>query len=231
MKSIAITQSNYIPWKGYFDLIAHVDEFVLYDDAQYTRRDWRNRNKIKTPIGLKWLTVPVESKGNYGQQIKETRISGSDWAKSHWQLLNQNYRKSPFFQDIENWLRPIYFDQRYILLSQLNKRLIEGVCDYLGIDTMISSSSDYDLRGSASDKLAGICEQAHADLYVTGPAAKDYVVEDSFLKKKVEIAWFDYDGYPEYDQLWGAFEHRVTILDLLFNCGKKSPNFMRYVAT
>jgi len=108
MKKIAISQSNYIPWKGYFDMIAAVDEFILYDDMQYTRRDWRNRNQIKTPQGVHWLTVPVLVKGKYYQKIKDTQIDGADWALVHWKSLIQNYRATPHFNDIAAWLEPLY---------------------------------------------------------------------------------------------------------------------------
>jgi hypothetical protein len=97
-KKCAIVQSNYIPWKGYFDLIAAVDEFILYDDMQYTRRDWRNRNQIKTPQGLQWLTVPVVVKGLYYQKIRETEIDGTVWATSHWKSLVANYKRAPHFE-------------------------------------------------------------------------------------------------------------------------------------
>src|SRR5438445_12879187 len=125
MKKIAIVQSNYIPWKGYFDMIAAVDEFILYDDMQYTRRDWRNRNQIKTPQGVQWLTVPVLAKGKYHQKIKDTEIDGAAWAADHWKALVQNYRRAPCFQEISAWLEPLYLGESYVMLSQLNRRFIE----------------------------------------------------------------------------------------------------------
>lgn len=107
MKKVAILQSNYIPWKGYFDLIAAVDEFILYDDMQYTRRDWRNRNQIKTPQGLQWLAVPVQVKGKYHQTIREAEIDGNDWAEVHWKTLVQNYRHALHFNEITAILDPL----------------------------------------------------------------------------------------------------------------------------
>src|SRR5216683_727265 len=98
-KTIAAVQSNYIPWRGYFDLISQVDEFILFDDAQYTRRDWRNRNKIKTPKGLIWLTIPVETKGKYSQKIKDTVVTDSKWARDHWRSIVHNYSKAPYFPE------------------------------------------------------------------------------------------------------------------------------------
>jgi hypothetical protein len=230
MKTIAISQSNYIPWKGYFDMIACVDEFVLYDDMQYTRRDWRNRNKIKTPNGLQWLTVPVEVKGKYEQKIRETAVAGNDWAASHWGSIKANYSKTPHFADVAEWLEPIYRDESFASLSALNRRFIEAICQYLSIDTIISNSWDYELLEERSERLASICSQAGADEYVSGPAAKSYMDLEAFSQRGIRVSWFNYDGYPEYEQLWGEFEHGVSILDLLFNCGAGSRDCLRHTA-
>ncbi|PDS33804.1 hypothetical protein CO665_34180 [Rhizobium anhuiense] len=231
MKKVAILQSNYIPWKGYFDLIAAVDEFILYDDMQYTRRDWRNRNQIKTPQGVVWLTVPVKVKGKYHQTIRETEIDGWDWAAAHWKSIVLNYKKAPFFDDIANFLEPIYQRENHRNLSALNRELLEIVCRYLGITTPITNSWDYLLVDGKSERLADLCLQAGGTEYISGPAAKDYIEERAFSDRGLKLSWFDYQGYPEYSQLWGEFVHGVTVLDLLFNCGKDSPSFMRYVAT
>ncbi|MEM6985740.1 MAG: WbqC family protein [Pseudomonadota bacterium] len=228
-KKVAIVQSNYVQWKGYFDLIAAVDEFVLYDDMQYTRRDWRNRNRIKTPSGLQWLTVPVLVKGKYFQTIRETEIDGSAWAKKHWHALAQNYRRAAHFDAIAAWLEPLLVAEQYTHLSVLNRRMIEVICGYLGIDTTISNSWDYTLEGDKTERLAKLCQQAGGDVYYSGPSAKSYVDETVFSSRGVELRWFDYAGYSEYPQCWGAFEHGVTVLDLLFNCGPQAPDFMRCV--
>ena len=228
-KKVAIVQSNYIPWKGYFDLIAAVDEFILYDDMQYTRRDWRNRNQIKTPQGVQWLTVPVEVKGKYHQKIRETKIAGSEWAATHWKALELNYRRAPHFATVAAWVEPLYLSRSHTYLSELNRAFIEAICDELGIATVISNSWDYELREGKTERLADLCAQAGATEYVSGPAAKDYVDAEVFSSMGIELTWFDYAGYPEYPQLWGDFTHGVTILDLLFNCGKDAPAYMRYV--
>ncbi len=227
MKRIAILQSNYIPWKGYFDLIASVDEFILYDDMQYTRRDWRNRNLIKTPQGLQWLTVPVKVKGKYTQKIRETEIDGTDWAQSHWTSFDRNYRRAPYFSEIAAQFEPFYLQRTYTHLSALNRTLIEAVCRYLGITTKITSSCDYVLVDGKTERLAGLCVQAGATEYVSGPAAKDYIDEQQFSARNIDLTWFDYSGYPEYPQQWGEFSHGVSILDLLFNCGKESSRYMK----
>ena len=230
MKRVAILQSNYIPWKGYFDLIASVDEFVLYDDMQFTRRDWRNRNQIKTPQGVQWLTVPVRVKGKYHQKIRETELDGTEWASDHWKALAQNYRRAPHFDEIVAWLEPLYRGASYSHISDLNRRLLEAICDYLSIRTVISNSWDYTLVDGKTERLVDLCVQAGGTEYISGPAAKDYVDEQVFKDQGVKLTWFDYTGYPEYPQLWGDFVHGVTILDLLFNCGRESPRYMRYVA-
>ncbi len=228
-KRVAIVQSNYIPWKGYFDLIAHVDEFVLYDDVQYTRRDWRNRNRIKTPEGTRWLTVPVRVKGRYDQSIRETEIDGADWAQVHWRTLHQCYGRAEHFRSVAEKLEPLFLEATYSHLSMLNRSLIEWACGYLGIRTRISSSSDYRLEAARTERLAGICEQTGASEYVSGPSARDYLDEAVFRRRGIAVAWFDYAGYAVYPQLWGEFEHGVTVLDLLFNCGERAPQYMRYV--
>lgn len=229
MKKIAIVQSNYIPWKGYFDMIAAVDEFILYDDMQYTRRDWRNRNQIKTPQGLQWLTVPVEVKGKYHQAIRETEIDGPDWAETHWKALARNYRRAPHFDEVAALFEPLYLRRQHTHLSTVNREFIEAVCVYLGISTKISRSSDYTLIGGKTLRLANLCKQAGGREYISGPAARDYIEQHVFTECGIKLSWFDYTGYPEYPQLWGKFIHGVTILDLLYNCGKNAALYMKHV--
>lgn len=230
MKKVAILQSNYIPWKGYFDMIAAVDEFILYDDMQYTRRDWRNRNQIKTPQGVQWLSVPVQVKGKYFQKIRETQIDGHDWAIQHWKTLVQNYRRAAHFDEIASWLEPLYTEESFTHISQLNRRFIEAICGYLGITTSITNSWDYQLADGKTERLAGLCQQAGGTEYISGPAAREYIDAQIFTEMGIKLSWFDYSGYPEYAQLWGDFSHGVSILDLLFNCGNDSPRYMKYIA-
>lgn len=227
-KRIAIVQSNYIPWKGYFDLIAATDEFILYDDAQYTRRDWRNRNQIKTPQGVQWLTVPVRVKGRYHQSIRETEIDGTEWAEQHWTRLRQNYARAPHFARYAPELEALYLHGRHDTLSALNLAMLTWVNRQLGIATRMSSSSDYTLEGDRTDKLLNLCLQAGATEYLSGPAARDYLDESRFADAQVAVRWFDYPAYPPYAQLWGEFVHGVTVLDVLFHCG---PDAHRHVVT
>ena len=227
MKKVAILQSNYIPWKGYFDLIAAVDEFILYDDVQFTKNDWRNRNQIKTPQGIQWLTVPVGQ--DISRRVRDVELLNSRWQTKHWKTLESNYRRASYFKEVAEVFEPLYSQNQYTHLSVLNRKLIDSVCIYLGITTKISNSWDYQLIEGKSERLADLCTQAGATEYISGPAAKHYIEDSVFTKRGIKLTWFEYSGYHEYPQLWGEFVHGVTILDLLFNCGKDASRYMRYV--
>lgn len=229
-KRVAIVQSNYIPWKGYFDLIGLVDEFILYDDRQYTKRDWRNRNLIKTPQGLQWLTIPVAVKGRYFQRIDETEVSDSRWAASHWGMLVQNYARAAHFAEYRAVFEGLYLSCDETSLSRVNRRFIESICRILGITTKISWSTDYRGEGTKTGRLVSLCRQAGATLYLSGPAAKAYLDEDQFVRADIELAYTDYGGYPEYPQLYPSFEHRVTVLDLIFNTGARAVRYLKSTA-
>jgi len=225
-KRIAIVQSSYIPWKGYFDLIGSVDEFVLLDDAQFTRRDWRNRNRIKTPDGLKWLTVPVEMKGKYDQAIKDTRISDPSWSEKHWKSLYHAYSRAPCFPQFAARIEEVYQGGSEELLSQINHRFLTAICGILGIDTMVTWSMDYGVTGRKTERLVDICERAGATEYLSGPSARSYLDESLFEEAGIDVTWMEYDGYPEYVQLYPPFEHHVTVLDLIFHTGMKARDHM-----
>ena len=227
MKKVAILQSNYIPWKGYFDLINMVDEFILYDDMQYTRRDWRNRNKIKTQNGLAWLTIPVEVKGKYFQKINETKISEKDWAKKHWQQIKQHYSKTNYFKDYKDIFEELYLSCNEEYLSQINYKFLTAINNILGIKTNIRWSSEFNLLDGQTEKLLGICKDCNADIYLSGPAAKDYFNEELAKKENIKVEWMDYSGYLEYEQLHPPFEHGVSILDLIFHEGSNAKKFMK----
>ena len=228
-KKIAIIQSNYIPWKGYFDIIRGVDEFIFFDDVQYTRRDWRNRNKIKTQHGLTWLTVPVISKNNFTQKIKDTVIDGANWQKKHWRSLELCYGNSDYFSEISDLLKPVYLSEKFESLSNLNHRFIKLICGYLGINPIFSNSSDFSLTDDKNNRLINLCLETNSDIYVTGPSARNYIKEEAFKEKQIQVKWVNYGEYPEYSQSWGKFEHNVSVLDLLFNCGENSNSFMNCV--
>jgi len=226
-KTVAIVQSNYIPWKGYFDLINSVDEFILYDDMQYTRRDWRNRNLIKTPKGLEWLTIPVIVKGRYHQKIRETRVSDAQWGRTHWATLAHNYGKARHFREYRELFEQLYLTGGEEYLSQVNFRFLEAVCRIIGIRTRLTWSMDYQLVEGKTERLVALCKAAGADRYLSGPSAKGYIDESLFTDAAIALSYVDYGGYPEYRQLHGPFEHGVTILDLIFNEGSDASRFMK----
>jgi hypothetical protein len=229
-KKVAIVQSNYIPWKGYFDLINLVDEFVLYDDVQYTRRDWRNRNLIKTPGGLAWLTIPVEAKGHYHEAIRHVRIADPAWGRRHWATLEHTYGRAAHFDDYRRPFEPLYLATREPSLSLTNRAFIETICGLLGIATRISWSWEHPRAEGRTDRLIAICKSLQARVYVSGPAARAYLDEASFHAEGIEVQWMDYSGYPDYRQLHGPFEHGVTILDLLFNEGPAASRYLKTFA-
>jgi hypothetical protein len=226
-KKLALVQSNYIPWKGYFDLINLVDEFVLFDDVQYTRRDWRNRNRIKTSNGTKWLTIPVEVKGKYFQKINETVISDPDWNRLHWKTITHSYSKAPFFQQYRERLEDLYRGATDKYLSRINHRFIVAICEILGITTKISWSMDFNLVGDKTERLVYLCKQASATKYISGPAAKAYLNENLFAGEGIAVAYIDYSGYPEYQQLYPPFDPRVSIIDLILNEGPDATRYMK----
>tara|TARA_R110002020_G_scaffold366278_1_gene578363 strand:- start:3144 stop:3836 length:693 start_codon:yes stop_codon:yes gene_type:complete len=228
VKKLGVIQSGYIPWKGFFDIIASCDEFIIYDDVQYTRRDWRNKNFIKSPDGLLRLTVPVKVKGKYNQKIKETKVVDHLWQIKHFRSLESNYGKSPFFKEIMHWLKPLYLDKKYDYLSEINEVFIKSICDYLNISTLIKNSNQYDLKGDKCECLINLCTQTNSSVYVSGPKAKDYIDEKKFEFNSVKVEWFDFEKYPTYNQMYGEFAHQVSILDLLFNCGDNSVKYMKY---
>lgn len=226
MKKIAILQSNYIPWKGYFDLINMVDEFIFYDEVQYTKNDWRNRNKIKTPQGIQWITIPIRQE-NLEQKIKDTKITDKKWNIKHWRTISQNYAKTKYFKDYKDIFEELYLDCNEEYLSQINYKFITTVNEILGIKTKLRRSSEFELVDGQTEKLIGICKQCNADIYISGPAAKNYFDEKLAKQENIKVEWMNYNGYKEYDQLFLPFEHGVSILDLIFNEGSNSTKFMR----
>lgn len=228
MKKVAILQSNYIPWKGYFDIINMVDEFILYDDMQYTRRDWRNRNKIVTKDGLLWLSIPVISKGKFYQKIKDTKVSDHKWVDCHWKAIQCNYSKAEYFDLYADRIKEVYYTCKNMdFLSEINYIFIKEICDILGIHTKITWSSDYHLADGKTERLIGLVKEAGGSIYLSGPSAKNYIVPDLFCEAGLGLEWMDYTGYPEYTQQYDSFEHNVSVLDLIFNEGSESKNFMK----
>jgi hypothetical protein len=227
-KTIAIVQSSYIPWKGYFDLINMVDEFVLFDDVQFTKRDWRSRNAIKTAQGPLWLSVPCATKGRYEQLICETEISDQSWAGKHWKSIAHAYARAPHFSAFAPALEAAYAKAGALtLLSDVNRVMLETLCAMLGVTTPLTDSRDYGGTGAKTDRLLSLCRAAGATRYISGPSAQAYIENDKFEAAGVELAYVDYSGYREYPQPHPPFVHAVSVIDLLFNLGPDAPQFMK----
>jgi hypothetical protein len=222
-KSVAIVQSCYIPWKGYFDLISQVDEFILYDDRQFTRRDWRNRNRVKTGQGTQWLTIPVKVKGKYHQRIDETETEGSRWREQHLRTLTHAYAGAPYLSTYLPLLEELYLGSDETRLSLVNRRFLEALCAELRIETPLTWSTEYSVEGDRSTRLVNLCLAAGATRYLSGPRARAYLDESSFAAAGIEVRYADYSGYPEYPQVHPPFEHEVSVLDLLLCTGPDAP--------
>jgi hypothetical protein len=224
-----ILQPSYIPWRGYFHQIHRADVFVFYDDVQYDKHGWRNRNRIKTANGVQWLTIPVHSHGcvNSGTRIKDIAIDGRrDWAAKHWTTLKQAYaRRAPYFARYAPLLEAFY-QQRPALLADFVIELTIAVARELGIThTRFLRSSELDVTGEGTDRLIAILRKIDADHYVTGPAARDYIDAEKFASAGIGLEYMVYD-YPPYEQLYPPYEPRVSILDLLFMQGPQAPGFI-----
>jgi hypothetical protein len=220
-KRVAILQSSYIPWKGYFDIIHDVDEFIFLDDVQYTTRDWRNRNRIKTAGGAKWLTIPVGASRH--RRICDVSITDRGWAEAHWRQISLAYRRTPFFERYRAFFEDVYH-RPWTSLSEVNQYLIGQIAkELLGITTRLRDSREFVAPADRQARLLKLLEDTSATTYVSGPAAAGYIDVDRFAAAGIEVVWKDYAGYPEYEQLHPPFSHEVTILDLLFHAGPSAP--------
>jgi len=222
---VGIIQSNYVPWRGYFDFIDEVDLFIFHDDLQYTKGDWRNRNKIKTPKGLVWLTVPVKYEQT-SQRICDTRIDYSQkWREGHLDRFRANYAITAFFVDAMSlWEEGLFCEDPTI--SQLNIRLIKLISGYLGITTPLVLSSEYAVKGTKTDRLIHLLKKVGATTYLSGPRAKGYLNENMFRDHGINLEYKSYD-YPPYQQPWGEFVGTVSVLDLIANTGRAARNYLK----
>jgi hypothetical protein len=225
-RRIAVCQSNYIPWKGYFDLIAHVDEFVLLDDVQYTKGDWRNRNRVKAPGGARWLTVPV-TRGHHRRRILDATIADPRWHVRHLSTLRHYYRHAPCFAEMEGWLSGLYDLAGLSRLSEVNVVLIRAVCALLGIGTRISRSTDYATSVDRHERLIEICRGTGADVYVTGPRARSYLDEARFADAGIGVIYFPFGAYRQYPQPHPPFDHHVSVIDLILCTGQRARRYFR----
>lgn len=229
-KRVGIIQSSYIPWRGYFDFIDSVDLFIIYDDIEYSKGSWRNRNQIKTEHGLKWLTVPVQSgAGSLPIDLVLIGQSNKPWKESHCRMLEEALEPASFFKDaMDLWEEGTSVGDTYI--SSLNVRLIKLVCNYLQIKTPIVMSRDYEVTGAKTERLTNLIRKVGGTTYISGPTAKGYLDEDLFRKNGIRLEYKSYD-YPPYPQLWGDFVGTVTVLDLIANTGSDARKYLKTITS
>jgi hypothetical protein len=226
---IAISQPTYLPWLGYFDLIDQVDLFVLFDSVQFERQSWQQRNRIKTPVGLQWLTVPVMFRGRFGQTIKDVEIRDLAFWRKHLRAIELNYRRSAFFDsyfpDFSLLLQSCVTDP---LLVNCNVRLIEWFNNILGIQTPLIRSSGGKYQGKRAALLTNICQSLQAARYVSPLGSAVYLLDeiDSFADKNIEVAFQHYQ-HPEYTQQFPPFLAYASALDLIFNEGPAALEIIR----
>jgi hypothetical protein len=226
--NVEILQPSYIPWRGYFDQIRRADLFIFYDDVQYDKHGWRNRNQIKTAQGKRWLTIPVHSKGvTEGIPIKDVRIDWSKpWAKDHLKTLTLAYKKAPHFASFAPWLASIY-ERRDEFLADFTIQLTIDISRQIGIENtrFMRSSEIPGIDGQKTGRLIQILRYVGATHYISGPSARDYIERDQFEAASISLEYMEYN-YPEYPQLYPPFDPYVTILDLMFMVGE---DVMKYI--
>ena len=231
-KTIVILQSNYLPWKGYFDLMAAADEFLLFDEVQFTKNDWRNRNRIVLAGKLHWLTLPVRTAGRFGAAIRDVEVADTGWAASHWQTIRQAYRGAPHFKAIGAALEQDYAATAPLTqLSRINEHLLRSIAGLLRLDTAILHA---DIVPRTTDdptqRLLEICRARGATTYVSGPAARSYLELTAFRDAGIAVCFADYSGYPTYPQGCTPFEHGVSVIDPLMQCGPDARQHLRALA-
>ena len=219
-------QSNFLPWRGYFDFIRAVDLFIIHDDLQYTKGDWRNRNRIKTPRGAQWITVPVRYH-HTSQLIEETAVDyETPWARKMLNRIRESYRRAPCFEPYFSELSALLL-QPAASISDLNLRLLHWACRHLKIETPITMSRQYHPQGAKTERLIGMLKQVRATAYLSGPAAQAYLVPEMFEQAGVRLEYKVY-AYPEYRQLYPPFDPAVSVIDLLFMTGEDAPRYLDY---
>lgn len=218
-------QSCFIPWRGYFDFIRSVDLFVFYDDVQFSKNGWRNRNRIKTSRGSCWITVPVRHR-SLSQLICNTEIDDRrDWRESHMRLWEEYYSATPYYKDVLELLGDMG-RKTAGTISELNIALTTRIAAYLNISTRTMHSSELALIGSKTDRLIDLLTKVGATIYLSGPSADAYLDRNAFRKAGIGLEYKSYD-YEPYAQLWGSYDGAVTVLDLIANCGPDSIGYLR----
>jgi hypothetical protein len=216
-----ILQPSYLPWLGYFAQLHRSDVFVFYDDVQFDKESWRNRNRIKTPAGPQWLTVPVLTSGQRWPSNRDVRIDNSlPWRRKHLRSLQQNYARAPFFDAYMPLLAALY-SRVWTHLIDLNVAAFDLVAGALGISRRIAFSSALNVGGGKVERLVNICRAVGANAFYEGAAGRDYIDSETFAGGGVTLEYQDY-GHPEYAQQHPPFVPYLSTVDLLFNCGPKS---------
>jgi hypothetical protein len=215
---VAIIQSSYIPWRGYFDIINDVDRFVFLDDVQYTTRDWRSRNRIKTAAGAQWLSIPAGS--DVRRTIDEVILEDHRWQAEHWARIVHAYSRAPFFAMHAPAIEAMYLGTQWRSLSAMNQAMTITIArNILGLSTEFTNARDFDAQGQKLDRLVDLAAKAGATSYLSGPSARSYIVPERFEERGIALLYKDYAGYPEYRQAYPPFVPEVSVLDLLFNVG------------
>jgi hypothetical protein len=225
--NVVILQPSYIPWRGYFHQIQKADLFIFYDDVQYDKHGWRNRNRVKTAGGSRWITIPVFSGGAVTEHmlIKDAKIEWTKkWNASHWDILRQSYKAAPYFKQYAPLLQEFYQRQDEFL-ADFTIDLTIALARELGIGAKFTRSSSLNAQGTKTDRLVEILTQVGTTHYISGPSAKDYLEEDKLASAGITLEYMVYD-YPEYPQLYPPYDPQVTILDLLFMTGPDAPQFI-----
>jgi len=219
---IGILQPGYLPWLGFFEQMHKSDVFVIYDDVQYDKDGWRNRNRIKTPKGAQWLTVPVHVKFEDKLFIKDIKIDNSvNWMKRHLFSIKQNYAKSLWYEKYINIFEEAY-SKKWNYLIDVDMFFINKIKDCLGIkDKKLTMSSSLNIKGDRLDRIMAICKTFKIDTFYEGSAGKNYIDEDYFNKNGIKVEYQDYK-HPKYNQLYGEFVSYLSTIDLLFNHGDES---------
>ncbi len=220
---VVILQPSYLPWRGFFDLIRQADAFVFYDDVQYDKHGWRNRNRFKTSGGTKWLTIPVNAKGNVSDavELRDARVAWTqDWVKKHLETIRQSYAKAPFFAEWFPRVRELFVDKPERLVDITIPSTI-AIARWLGLEPRFVRSSELGIAGTKTGRLVEIVRHLGGTRYLSGPSAKDYLEEDLFAKAGITLEYATY-AYPEYEQLHPPFDPAVSILDLLFMMGPRA---------
>lgn len=215
---VGVWQSNYLPWKGYFDYINDVDIFCWYDEVEYTKNNWRNRNRIFGNNGLFWITIPVDRKYN-SKKISEVPINNKKILNNHFKSIQQNYSKAPYKNAILNLLYPYLVENPSDTLSKLNHSLIESICKYAGITTKFVNSKNYILKDTRLDRLTYLLQQLNATTYLSGLNAKNYITgsENEFDKIGCKLEWKNYGPYLKYERSGNDYDDYVSIIDVLMH--------------